>query len=286
MAKSYKVKIMPSGYIYILFTIVLSVAAVNTGNNLLYLISSLMLALMLLSGLSSLMNLLFLEVSLSPSRAVFAGTPAPFRLTIRKRRMESFFLSCETLFGALRIPYVKGQVDKSLWLSFPKRGTARVDNLKVHSGFPLGFFKRFKICSLDLEVLVYPKPLPREVPALEGNLYGSAKTTTSPGELSDEVKELRAYRARDPFKWVDWKATARKGQIMVKGFYQLQGDTLVIDLSRKQRGWERRVSEACFLVLEGLKRDLLVSLLLPDKRIGPGRGKEHKKCLLEALSVT
>ena len=54
MANRYHARITSSGYVYILITVVISVAAVNTGNNLLYLISSIMLALMFISGLSSL----------------------------------------------------------------------------------------------------------------------------------------------------------------------------------------------------------------------------------------
>jgi len=284
MPKRYRVKITPSGYIYILITIVLCVGAVNTGNNLLYLMGSLMLALMLLSGLSSLGNLLFLDVSIIPSQEIFAEIPVQFHLLIHKRRGNSFFLSFETPFGAIRLPFMKGQIDSPLWLTFPKRGTARLERLRIHSGFPLGFFRRFKVSSIDLEVMVYPRPIPRAIPPLTGRPQGSEKTGSFHGELSDETKELRNYRHSDPLKWVDWKATARKGEMVVRDFYSLEGDTLMIDLSKKQDGWEKRVSEACYLILEGHKRKLSVALILPDREIGPGHGEKHKKLLLEALT--
>ena len=285
MRQRYHVKITSSGYIYILLTIVLSVGVANTGNNLLYLMASLMLALMFLSGLSSLGNLFFLDISVIPSQEIFAEIPAQFRLISQKRRGHSFFLSCETPFGSIRLPFLKGRSEAPLWLTFPKRGSTRIDTVRIHSGFPLGFFRRFKTYSVGVEVFVYPKPIPQVLPSLTGSVQGGEKSDSFRGELSDEIKELRQYRDADPLRWVDWKATARKGEIVVRDFYHLEGDTLTIDLTNKQEGWEKRLSEACYLIIEGQRRKLYVGLNLPDREIGPGRGEKHKRLLLEALTL-
>jgi len=149
----------------------------------------------------------------------------------------------------------------------------------------LGFFRRFKTYSVGVDVFVYPKPIPQVLPSLTGDDQGGEKSDSFQGELSDEIKELRNYRDADPIKWVDWKATARKGEIMVRDFYRLEGDTLRIDLSKKQEGWEKRLSEACYLIIEGQRRKLYVALNLPDREIGPGRGEKHKRLLLEALTL-
>ena len=283
--KGYRVKVTSSGYIYIIITIVLSVGAVNTGNNLLYLMTSLMLALMFLSGLSSLANLFFLDFSITPSQEIFAGIPARFNLTVTRMRGFSFFLNFETRFGSSQLPIIKGRLETSLWLKLPKRGSVSIESLRIHSGFPLGFFRRYKAYSGSLEVLVYPRPIPRVFPSLTGSSRGGEKSSPFHGELGDEIKGLRDYREPDPLKWIDWKATARKGDMVVRDFYSLEGDTLVIDLSTRQRSWERRLSEACYLILEGQRRKLSMVLILPDRKIGPGQGEKHKKLLLEALSL-
>ena len=57
--RKYYVRITTPGYIYIVITIVLSVGAVNTANNLLHIVASSLLALMLLSGTSSFLNFFF-----------------------------------------------------------------------------------------------------------------------------------------------------------------------------------------------------------------------------------
>lgn len=285
MAGKYKVKITASGFIYIFMVIVLGVAAVNTGNNLLYLLSSIMLALMAISGLSSLINLLFLNISISPSAEVFADIPARFELNINKGVGGSFFLKCDTAFGSLKLPYVKSELKKSLWLKFPERGKARLDDLIIHSGFPLGFFRRFKKCPATINLIVYPKPITRSFIPPTGGVSGYENRSDSFfGELDDEIKELRKYRNSDPLKWVEWKATARRGKVVVREFYHLEGDTLIIDLSVKTSAWERKLSEACFLVLEGYRRKLSIGIKFPDRKIEPGRGEKHRKILLEALT--
>jgi len=81
--RRFRVKISLPGIVFILLTLILGGAAVNTGNNLLYLITSLMLALMGLSGMVSLVNLLGLSLDISPPQEVYAGQRALFSLSVK-----------------------------------------------------------------------------------------------------------------------------------------------------------------------------------------------------------
>lgn len=286
MARRYTVRITVSGYIYIIVTILISVAAINTGNNLLYVISSLMLALMAISGAASLFNLFFIDVTLRPPEEVFAGIPARFSLTIGKRRGSSFFLGFATRYGFAALPFVSGVVEQPLWLTFPKRGEVTIGDIRIRSGFPLGFFHRSKISPVDLHLVVYPKPTPTAAPLLAGgSIGGERRSDFFSGELGDEIKELREYRESDPLKWVEWKATARRGRMVVREFYRLEGDTLFIDLSERTGQWERKLSRACHLVLEGHRKKLLLAMKLPHGKIDPGKGERQKRLLLEALAL-
>lgn len=286
MSRRYQVKITASGYTYIVVTILISVAAINTGNNLLYIISSLMLALMAVSGAASLYNLFFIEWSLRPPEEIFAGIPARFSLTIRKKGGNSFFLGFETAYGSTVLPHLSGGVEQPLWLTFPARGEVKIEEVRIGSGFPLGFFKRSRVSPLGLRILVYPRPAVPSYPVPAGGGEGNERRSDSPvGEVGDELKELREYRASDPLKWIEWKATARKGRTMVREFHRTEGDTLVMDLSERSGHWERRVSHACHLVLEGHRKKLALAMRLPHGKIGAGKGEGHKRLLLEALAL-
>ena len=72
---------------------------------------------------------------------------------------------------------------------------------------------------------------------------------------------------------------------MSRDFYRLEGDTLLIDLSEREKNWEKKLSEACSLVMECDNRELFSALILPDRELEPGKGETHKRRLLEALAL-
>jgi uncharacterized protein (DUF58 family) len=74
------------GIFYILIVLVIGIAALNTGNNLLYIIVSAMLAAVLVSGVASAMVLRHLELDVRVPEHVFAGRSTPGRIILRNRR--------------------------------------------------------------------------------------------------------------------------------------------------------------------------------------------------------
>ena len=83
------------GLVYSLFVLVIGIAALNTGNNLLFIVVSAMLAAVVVSGVASAGLLRGLELDVSVPAHVFAGSTALARLTLhnRRRRAPSFSVS-------------------------------------------------------------------------------------------------------------------------------------------------------------------------------------------------
>ncbi len=83
------------GIIYVITVLLIGIAALNTGNNLLYVIVAAMLAAILVSGLASAVVLRDLELDVRLPEQVFAGRPAMGRIVIRNRRrwLASFSIS-------------------------------------------------------------------------------------------------------------------------------------------------------------------------------------------------
>lgn len=71
------------GIVYILAVLVIGVAALNTANNLLFIVVSAMLAAVLVSGVSSTIVLLGLNLKISLPENVFAGKPCIGTITVR-----------------------------------------------------------------------------------------------------------------------------------------------------------------------------------------------------------
>src|SRR5579863_8018389 len=74
------------GIVYVLVTIVIAIAALNTGNNLLYIVVAAMLAAILVSGVASAIALRGLELDVRLPEHVFAGRPTLGRIVLRNPR--------------------------------------------------------------------------------------------------------------------------------------------------------------------------------------------------------
>ena len=84
-----------AGKIYILITVVIGVAALNTGNNLLYVIVAALLSAIIVSGIASAAVLRNLELDVHLPEHVFAQRPIMARLLLRNSStwMPSFSVS-------------------------------------------------------------------------------------------------------------------------------------------------------------------------------------------------
>lgn len=125
------------GIIYVLSVLVIGVAALNTGNNLLYVIVAAMLAAILVSGIASAIVLRELELDVRLPQQLFAGSASPARIAIRNRRrwLPSFSISVvpikqknsaqwqwvPTTFG-----FPPRQSPERQWLTLPDRKLRRV----------------------------------------------------------------------------------------------------------------------------------------------------------------
>jgi uncharacterized protein (DUF58 family) len=81
-----------AGMVYVVITVVIGIAALNTGNNLLYIIVAAMLAAILVSGFASAVVLRDLELDVRLPEHVFAGRPVLGRILVRnpRRKIPSF----------------------------------------------------------------------------------------------------------------------------------------------------------------------------------------------------
>jgi uncharacterized protein (DUF58 family) len=118
------------GVAYIAVVLVIGVAALNTGNNLLYIIVSAMLAAIVVSGLASALVLRGLELEVRLPGQVFAGRSVLGRIIAKnpRRRIPSFSVSV--------VPLTK-ETDRKHWrweetaFSFPPRRLARKHWLRL-----------------------------------------------------------------------------------------------------------------------------------------------------------
>jgi uncharacterized protein (DUF58 family) len=86
LRESFDYDITRAGIIYVLVTLVIAIAALNTGNNLLYIVVAAMLAAILVSGVVSAWVLRFLELDVRLPEHIFAGRAIPGRIVLHNPR--------------------------------------------------------------------------------------------------------------------------------------------------------------------------------------------------------
>ncbi len=236
-------QITREGRIFLLALLVVAIAAFNTGNNLIFIILAAALALSAVSELLSNLNLRRLEAGIHlpdcvPARQAFvsvlrlhnrrAWTPA-FSCSVAaplEPVLEPVAASTERGGAAGEVPtplacfpFLEGRngARQSFWLQLPQRGRYRLNCLEISTQFPFGFVKkRRRVLRVD-ELIALPEAEPPNeffemLPLLNGAFESYYKGSGS------DLHSIRDYRAQDNGRFLDWKASAKTGQLMVREF--------------------------------------------------------------------
>lgn len=202
-------------------------AAVNTGNNLLYLVLGLMLSLLLVSGTLSDLALWEIRVRRNLPPQIFAGEKCWIRATVknRKKRIPSHLLSLsDTHFDGARhlVLVVPAQGESSLSYAVvpQERGVFQVAPIDVTTKFPFGLIEkgRFGPAIRDdgmTEIVVYPKS-DLDIDSIlnaDGRKQGQEALR---GRGGDEVDGLRIFRDGDTIRDVHWKKSAQRDDLIVR----------------------------------------------------------------------
>lgn len=269
-------------------TILLGFAAVNTGNNLLFLVVSGLLAFMSVTGYVGMVNLQRLSVALVPPAEVYAGQPAAFmvRLTNGKRWFPSFLLTLSCYDGHVICAHLPPgmSVELPLEVSFAERGRARISAVRVSSPFPVNFFVRSWRLPLNIELVVYPRLV-----ACSGQGEGERGAHQSEGYREQrgsagEVERIVEYTGRESLRQIHWKLSARSEEFKVKEYRAAAVEPLVIDLDDLFGSLEVRISCAAWMVHHWTP-DRPVGLRLGGQMIAPLAGRRHMQQMLAALAL-
>lgn len=210
------------GLEYLAAILLIGAFAVNTGNNLLYLVFALMLSLFLVSGWVSRRALGDLDLGSVEESNLFAGIQGGITVRLRDRapgRVRCLEVRLDLDRGRVEpgfYPGGEGRGEAAVVLqAWPgTRGTCRVRRLEVRTAFPFGFLEKARSYPLDAELLVLPHPRPLPPGAGAGPEAGQPR----PGPGGASPDGARPFRERDPVSRVHWKRTAQRGTPWVRTF--------------------------------------------------------------------
>lgn len=287
------------GVWFVLLSLAIGFAAVNTGNNLLYLVLAMMLSFIIISGVLSEASLRKVEVARSFPTRLFALTPFEARVTLANNK--KFFSSYSLLVKEpaeeggcyfLKVP-PKGRATLSYPFTFESRGLKRLPGLIVSTRYPFGLFAKWLHVSSREEVLVYPYVADlKQEQGRAANLFGSLPSfEKGPGS---DFHGLRDYSEGEDLRLVHWKTSARAGRLMIREWERegLNRVAIVLDnlwLQGAEAAFatrlEKAVTLAASLAFYFVEENYYVRLLTRNEQTAFGRGPDHLWTILEVLAL-
>jgi len=266
-------------------------SAVNTGNNLIYIIASALLSYMLVSGIFGRRNLLELDIELEIPLEVFAGTDTPIGIRVRNRRkfMPAFLIRVliegqQSIFSFINASSEQKQYCR---MQFQNRGEYLIKNVYISSVFPFNFFSRYRKIEKALRLIILPKPRKCETIHFhdrQTRLRGETSTLTL-GYDSDIVS-IRDYTSGDPLKYISWKSTAKTGILKTKELSAVELQHVMIDFDKMdKKDLEHKISCVTFLVLKFVRSNIPVGLMIEGESFKPAATAAHKINLLRKLAL-
>ncbi|HEY7544795.1 MAG TPA: DUF58 domain-containing protein [Blastocatellia bacterium] len=333
-----KTTITVEGLFFVVFLAIIGFAAWNTGNNLLYLVLSVMMAFLFAANLIARMSLANISIQLRFPDHIFAGEPANITVTVanHKRVIPSYSTLIEAVSDEAEkrerlrrlqeddeeenqskkvegnwSPPPRYEIGKLAYFvlvppcasgrlkvehTFHRRGRYPITGFRISTKFPAGFLKKWRVVDATGEILVYPKPKSIDdfyhaLPMLAGQIQSHTRGS------GDDLYGLRRYQTTDHIRNIDWKATAKSGDLMVRE--HVREDewrlTIVFDTSRPdeiadeefEARFERAVEMAASLANHFILERSEVELITADERlnVASASGEDHLYKILRSLAT-
>lgn len=291
-----RVYILPSRYglAYALLLLILLLGSINYDKSLGYALTFLLFGLGNVLLLACWRNLAGLTIRAEGSAPVFAGQPARFHIRLTNpdatpRRAIGLHAEQQPDEAAMPARYtdIDAGADSLLGFTRPthRRGWLPSGRIRLFTDYPGGLFTAWTWVEFSMQALVYPAPAKETTtPAAQAGASGRRQTTA---DGNDDFSHLRNWQKGDSWRRIDWKAVARRDDLLSRQFIGEQaGDNCWIDWWRlADNDDEQRLSRMCRMLLDAEAAGHRYGLRLPGARIEPSSGQAHLHHCLKQLAL-
>lgn len=267
------------------------IAAVNTGNNLLYLVLGSQLAVLIVSNALAEFNLRGLRVRRCLPDEAYAGEAAAGAFLVQSARrwgaawlvhIEEQELG-EAIAIAARVP-AGGAVEVYARWIFSSRGEVALGEVRLWSSYPFGLVRRERLLDAPARMLVFPAPAAAGPAEQAGMAAGTREDPRRPGRAG-EFRGLRAYAPGDALRDLHWATTARTGVPMVVERTGERAEEVVVSVQDAAgEAWEANLSRATGQILWHFRLGHAVGLRLAGPTVRPRTGEAWRRDLLARLA--
>ncbi|WP_334028513.1 DUF58 domain-containing protein [Alteromonas sp. P256] len=310
--------VLPTGFgwAFIIMSLCLFLLGTNYQNNLMVILSYILLSVMLLTVFYTHQNFARLAVKSMPLAPFHCHQSGIFYLAVVQHDMpggkgnlrndsrskDTQSKQCRgnivaSWFGhKTQYPFILGAKDNGnaqhttqrlpIPVTHRTRGVYTLPRLTLACDFPLGLYKCWTHLDFSAEVVVYAKPLKGEVIKVTASNDDSEQNTNNAAtsaQSSSDFHSLTDYKEGQPLNRVVWKQVAKSGDWVVKEFADSVNFKQLLSVDANVET-ETAISLLTFQVLEQSQQGNHFGLKYQSIDIEPSNGETHTHQCLTALA--
>ncbi len=287
-----KLKVTPIGRMYLVITIGIGLGALNTGNNLLYLLLGFLLSLIVASGVLSERSLRHLRIRRILPESAYAGEAMVLRYEVYRTQGWSFALTLTEETGlpdALAFVPLVAETPVTVRASpmATQRGPTRLSRISVTTNYPLGLFAKTRRFERPDTVLVFPRrgfscAPPAEDRSSQAGDAGNPRRKDGTGELLG----LSELNPGEDARRLHWKKSAAAGRWLKVERAREERKQFQLALSTQEPGpgLERACEELAAQARKLLEQGHEVGLKTPTDTLRPQYGGAQERRIMSALA--
>ncbi|MBV1861982.1 MAG: DUF58 domain-containing protein [Nannocystaceae bacterium] len=299
-ARGRRLEITKSGWLFILLTLAVGFAAINSGANLLHAMFGAQMALIIGSGMLSERAVFRASAKRVLAEAVHAETPTPLQVEVTNSSATGELLSvsvedddgdqpgqCGPVFAVRLAP--KQTLTLHTTVTMPTRGRHRLPRAVIATRFPFGLFVKRRDVAEPAEITVYPRLDLVRVETGSRHRPGQGEASGRIARVG-EFFGMREYREGDDPRRIDWRTVARGQRPAVRDYEALGDDERLLELPIGITGdpqFEAEVSRVASMAVAYLQEPgVAVGLQYGGQpMLEPASGAHARHTLLEALAL-
>lgn len=291
-----QLKIKRDGKIILSVALASGFAAINTGNNLLFIAWGMVLAAIVISGVLSESTLRILRLTVQPPTLGRVGEPLPLGMRVSNVSSSSpgfalrftlwLIYQSERILvpGPFRLKvHPKASIDTHGRFVPEGRGRYHLQYAEARTTYPFGFFEKIRRYAKREEVSFWVGP--RRLPVTDLTTEVFSQLGYSPAKFpgrGDEFFSLRTFREGEDPRGIHWRTTLRTAKPMVREHEAMAGRKVLLEFSEsawaqadkksQNETFEDRLARFCSVAEELLERGVVVGVVLPGGFVSPASG--------------
>lgn len=214
--------------------------------------------------------------------------PFPLFYLIIEEKLSDDLLLRPSSAKTITFPYFRRELEFEYHIEDLPRGEIDLNEVVVKVGDPLGLIeKKAQILTGEHQIIVYPTYEELNYRMVERQLEeGAASSREQMQRDTSMAVGIREYQPGDRFSWINWKATAKRNEMMTKEFEQGRThDVNIVMDCVKDRHFEIIVSFTASLIHAILRSGAQLGLYsTPMTYFSPRGGESYQKQLFYHLA--